>query len=143
MSTNIKLKIKNLRLKKGFTLLELLVVIAIIGILLGLAAVSMSSAQKKGRDARKKGDLRSIQNGLEQYYSVCGNLYPTPDLSSPSDYYSFVSCTSLSLNILPTIPLDPLTTPYLCSGTCDSSEYKICTTLESESVSSYCVQSQQ
>lgn len=55
--------------KKGFTLLELLVVISIIGILVALGAVAFSTAQRKGRDAKRRGDMKAVQNAFEQYYA--------------------------------------------------------------------------
>lgn len=57
---------------EGFTLLELLVVISIIGILIALGTVSYSAAQKKSRDAKRRADIKSLQNGFEQYYSQSG-----------------------------------------------------------------------
>ena len=62
--------------QKGFTLLELLVVISLIGLLVGIGSVSYTSAQKKSRDARRKGDLKAVQNAFEQYYSENGSIYP-------------------------------------------------------------------
>lgn len=53
---------------KGFTLLELLVVISIIAILLGMIIFSLSSAQKKSRDSRRKADIKAAQQGFEQWY---------------------------------------------------------------------------
>jgi prepilin-type N-terminal cleavage/methylation domain-containing protein len=64
--------------KRGYTLLELLIVIALIGILVTIAAVSYSSAQKKTRDSRRTTDVKSIQNALEQYYSDHDGTYPDP-----------------------------------------------------------------
>ncbi|HUD02706.1 MAG TPA: prepilin-type N-terminal cleavage/methylation domain-containing protein, partial [Candidatus Paceibacterota bacterium] len=61
--------------KKGFTLIELMVVIAIIGILASIIMVSLSSAQSKGRDAKRVADIRTIQLALEEYYNDNGN-YP-------------------------------------------------------------------
>jgi len=61
--------------RKGFTLIELLVVITIIAILIAAGAVSYTNAQRKGRDARRKSDLKAIQQGLDQYFSQNGK-YP-------------------------------------------------------------------
>lgn len=61
--------------KNGFTLIELLVVISIIAILSSAAMVSFSVAQTKGRDGKRKADLKGIQQALEQYYQTNGK-YP-------------------------------------------------------------------
>lgn len=53
----------------GFTLLELLVVISIIGILVAVGTTSYSTAQKKSRDARRRGDMKAVQSAFEQYYA--------------------------------------------------------------------------
>jgi prepilin-type N-terminal cleavage/methylation domain-containing protein len=124
----ITTKILNLKFQSAFTLLEMLVVIGIIGILVGLGAVSYSTAQKKARDAKRKQDLKAIQNALEQYYSVCGYQYPTP----VSSKFSTIICPSPSIAIMPTVPVDPKTiTPYPCNG-CSNSNYSICAATENE-----------
>ena len=66
--------------RKGFTLIELLVVIAIIGILAGFAIASFTSAQAKGRDSRRKGDLDALKKALELAKQDCtgGGYYPAP-----------------------------------------------------------------
>lgn len=61
--------------KNAFTLLEILVVISIIGILVVLGTAAYSTTQKKGRDARRKADIKAIQNGFEQYHAKT-NAYP-------------------------------------------------------------------
>lgn len=74
----MKLKTVNSKLKinsPGFTLIELLIVIAIIGILTSMGLYSWGSAQQKARDNRRKNDLKSIQQALENYYQNYGN-YP-------------------------------------------------------------------
>lgn len=62
--------------RNAFTLLEILVVISIIGILVVLGTAAYSTTQKKGRDARRKADIKAIQNGFEQYQAK-NNAYPT------------------------------------------------------------------
>jgi prepilin-type N-terminal cleavage/methylation domain-containing protein len=127
-------------IKKGFSLLELLVVIGIIAILLAIGAASYSTVQRKSRDAKRRGDLKVLQQSAEQYYATCGNLYPTIG----GGYNSAFICAAPSLVILPTaqVPFDPKTgTAYGCGGVCDTLQYTLCATPEIES--SICVSNQQ
>ncbi len=105
--------------KKGFTLLEVLIVIAIIGILVSIGLASYSTAQSKSRDARRRGDLKAIQNAFEQYYADSATAsYPT-------------SCSSISSVYLPAgIPTDPQGDPYT-NPTCSATEYCFCADMES------------
>lgn len=140
----MKIRIKNLESRiKGFTMIELLVVISIIVLLITIGLTSFSTAQKKGRDAKRKSDLRDFKNALEQYYSACGLVYPTPGAS----IHTPVICTSPSIAILPTIPSDPRGTPYYCptpvATKCSNSQFTVCTNLEGDSTSQYCVNSSQ
>lgn len=145
MSHDMKnIQISNsLRSRVGFTLLELLVVLAIIVILISMGVSSFGSAQKKGRDAKRKSDLKEVQTALEQYYSVCSFNYPVP-----TNFYSQgIVCSSPSIAILPTIPSDPRSSPYYCptpvATNCTSSSYTICTSLESEPTPEFCFRNQQ
>jgi prepilin-type N-terminal cleavage/methylation domain-containing protein len=118
-----------MKIKKAFTLLEMLVVVGIIAILVGLGISSYSTAQKKARDAKRKSDLKAIQNALEQYYSICGFQYPTPQASGG---FTSIYCPSPTTAIMPTVPVDPKTiTPYPCFN-CSSSRYTIYAVTETE-----------
>ncbi|PIY68597.1 hypothetical protein COY90_05155 [Candidatus Roizmanbacteria bacterium CG_4_10_14_0_8_um_filter_39_9] len=122
----------------AFTLLEMLIVLGIIAIIISIASVSYSTAQKKSRDARRKSDLKLIQSSFEQYYSLCGYQYPV----GSGGAVPTVGCTSPVAIILPTVPVDPRSTPYPMSVS-TSSTYTICTTLEVETPASYCLSNQQ
>jgi type II secretory pathway pseudopilin PulG len=118
----------------------MLVIIGIIGVLINFGFVSYSTAQKKARDAKRKSDLKAIQNAMEQYYSICGYTYPLPTNSAFTNIY----CASPTTGIMPSLPKDPkTTTPYPCNP-CSSTSYSLCTNnLESESPTGYCLQNQQ
>ncbi|MBM3282806.1 prepilin-type N-terminal cleavage/methylation domain-containing protein [Candidatus Gottesmanbacteria bacterium] len=127
------------KIQVGFTLLEVLVVIAIIAILITIGIASFSTVQKKGRDSKRKSDLKEVQTALEQYYSVCGYNYPVPT----GFYTQGIICSSPSIAIMPAPPSDPrVVTPYYCSA-CNSTSYTICAQLESEPTPQYCLSNQQ
>lgn len=65
----------------GFTLIEILVAITIISILLAAATASYTSAQKKGRDGKRKVDLKAVQQALELYFQTNGK-YPAGSTGS-------------------------------------------------------------
>ena len=122
--------------------MELLVVISIIAILITVGLTSFSTAQKKARDSKRKNDIKEVQTALEQYYSVCGSVYPTG--ADDSFYAGGIVCSSPSLAMMPTVPSDP---PYYCptpaATNCTSLTYQICASLESETPSTFCLTNQQ
>jgi prepilin-type N-terminal cleavage/methylation domain-containing protein len=128
---------------KGFTLLELLVVIGIISVLVGLGTVAYSTAQKKSRDAKRKGDMKAMQSALEQYYSVCGYVYP-------GSVASGIVCASPAVTFIadadmPTDPTSGLEYDYTYTGA--SNTYTLCApnspAFESEATDPYCLDNQQ
>ena len=69
--------------QKGFTLIELLVVVAIIGILSGIAFVSISGARESAYDTQIRSELSQIRSNAEQYYYGDGDgSYYEYELSS-------------------------------------------------------------
>ncbi|EKD96194.1 MAG: hypothetical protein ACD_24C00151G0004 [uncultured bacterium] len=113
--------------KSAFTLLELLVVSGIIAFLVVAGTISYTTVQAKARDAKRKSDLKDIQNALEQYFSGCGLKYP---ISAPGDLVAgnILSCLSPP-NTFITYPAGPLGGNYQCVGAaseCDIDSYTIC-----------------
>lgn len=105
---------------KGFTLLELLVVIAIIGILSAVGLGSYMNSRKKGADARRRADLKEIQNAMEQAYAIDG-AYPTTEAGVDALF---------SDGVMPSPP-GSLDTTYIQDISTGSS-YAFCATLEVE-----------
>jgi prepilin-type N-terminal cleavage/methylation domain-containing protein len=108
--------------QRAFTLLEILVVISIIGILIALGAASYTTAQKTGRDARRKADIKSIQEGFEQFYASNASQYPTSASEAWSDNTIF--------------PAGELRDPrnsdtYVYTVNTDANGYCVCALLES------------
>ena len=62
--------------RKGFTIIELLIVIAVIAILVGIALPRFKGMQDEANIARAKGDLRTIQTGIQSYY-IHNSAIPT------------------------------------------------------------------
>lgn len=86
--------------RRGFSLFELLVTISIIGILMAVAMVSYSSAQKKARDNRRVQDMNAIQKAAEQRYAT--NSYVYPQSTALSEWR-----TATGEQIMEVFPTDP------------------------------------
>lgn len=100
---------------RGFTLIELLVVIAIIGLLATLGVVSLDSAMKKARDARRLSDISQIQKALEIYKDTYGQYpgntdddYGGWDIGNKT-YTPFITDLQTS-GIMPKVPMDSIGT---------------------------------
>lgn len=111
--------------QKAFTLLELLVVIAIIGILISLGVASFSNAQRKARDSRRREDIKSMQNGLEQFYANNNGSYPVG--VTVSAIVDAAGTTYFPAGA----PVDPKNvSPLIYTATSGTGTYCICARLE-------------
>jgi prepilin-type N-terminal cleavage/methylation domain-containing protein len=96
---------------RGFTIVEIAVVTLIIGILVSLVLVVYGKVQAQARDSRRESDVRTIMQGLKDYYRDNGE-YP---LACPTNG---TACNASLLNsylvtkYIPSIPLDPKGTDY-------------------------------
>lgn len=100
----------------GFTLLELLVVISIVGLLVAMGAVAFSTAQQRGRDSRRRGDIQAVQKAFEQYYAENGD-------------YSSTCSTMANAHMPGGLPVDPRPSSSY-TITCATGAYCACATLE-------------
>lgn len=78
---SIRLKHRDMNIKKGFTLIELLVVIAIIAILSTVAVTVFRGITANARDSVRIKDLQAIKQALELYRNDF-HYYPTTDLTN-------------------------------------------------------------
>lgn len=113
--------------KSGFTLFELLVSISIMGIMVALAMVSYSSAQRKARDTRRKEDMKTVQTAAEQYYSLSG-AYSYPSTTAPGDW-----TTTDGQVMLQKFPTDPKGTGWTGYTYGIATTYCACAAVESDS----------
>ncbi|MBI2009966.1 MAG: type II secretion system protein [Candidatus Chisholmbacteria bacterium] len=70
----------------GFTLVEVLVVMGLIAILGSLLFGNFLKSQRRGFDAQRQGDLKTIQNAFEQYYVANDGVYPVNDTEGGSEF---------------------------------------------------------
>ena len=125
------LSLRKERAIKGFTLIEIMIVVAIIGVFLVIALWAYRLQLLKGRDARRKADLATWQNLLEDYAndSVC---YPEGMIACGSTQGEFFE------GYLSDIPCDPINNIHynymytFDEGSGCNKWYKIYTKLENE-----------
>jgi len=109
---------------QGFTLLELMLVIVILGVLVLLISGNFFTSLKKGRDARRKTDLKEIKNALELYYQDYGE-YPEPTYMNFGSSFSRGNKTYFQK--LPQDPLEKCSYKYMRT---DSQTYYLLSTIE-------------
>jgi general secretion pathway protein G len=126
--------------RAGFTLIEILVVVAIIALLAGTVLVGLATVTQKGRDARRISDLKSIQAGLELYFTKNG-CYPSGGSTGTScgnggamtlaDLKNVLALATIGVNNTPDDPRANSGTHYLYGS--DGSDYRLEATLEDHS----------
>jgi prepilin-type N-terminal cleavage/methylation domain-containing protein len=67
-----------MRIRRGFTLVELMIVMGLLGILASVVLNNFIGTIAKGRDARRKDDLKQIAKGLEAFATDFGG-YPASE----------------------------------------------------------------
>lgn len=99
--------------KKGFTLIELLVVIGILSVLLVITLVAINPARQfsLANNTKRRSDVNSILNAVQQYASDNKGVLPTGITTSAQNVSSTAAnvCASLVTDYLAALPVDPLT----------------------------------
>ena len=97
--------------RPAFTIIELMIAVSIIAILTGIAAVSYSGIQQRGRDASRKNDLSQVKVALSSYYaSQIPAVYVTSATAATINGSTDSVSTTLSPNYIKTVPVDPFNT---------------------------------
>jgi prepilin-type N-terminal cleavage/methylation domain-containing protein len=106
---------------QGFSLVELLVVISLMAILMALASVSFTAAQRRARDAKRRADISAVQKGFEQYFAQTGTYAACATMGGSTTYFP---------SGLPTDPRNDATAGYVYTSSCNASAYCYCALLE-------------
>ncbi|MFZ6034847.1 MAG: type II secretion system protein [Patescibacteria group bacterium] len=110
--------------KKGFTLIELLIIMIILGVIAAMISGNFMTSLKKGRDAKRKADLESMQKAMELYYEDQRRYPPSINAGSPLN-------DSVSGKVyMQSIPYDPKGTRYEYETDATGSYYRLFACLE-------------
>src|SRR3989344_7465568 len=104
---------------RGFTLIEILIAIAILATLTSVFLGNFISSLSRGRDSKRKQDLRNVAQGLELYYNDF-QAYPT---ALPNPGASFAHPSDSTVVYMRAIPGDPISAKKYCY-TSAGSDYK-------------------
>jgi len=105
----------------GFTLVEIILVIGMIGVILGglIAVIDPAAQFRKGRDAQRKSDIRTIQQAVELYRADNG-AYPEFGSDARGHTYGWARATGLDINRFGIIYLRETPEGPGVSGSCRS-----------------------
>ena len=79
---------RDVKRKRGFTLLELLVVVAIMAVLMGLLLPAVLKTKNKSKDRRSQVQIASLSSAIDGYILEHHHLpAPSGDLNDGYDYY--------------------------------------------------------
>lgn len=122
------------KINKAFTLIELLVVISIIASLLAVGVPNFIGMRQRGRDSKRKVDLKEIQSALE-LYKLNQNPPSYPDsLPNPKTLWEDTSTGTVYMKLVPADPLSSSSNKkyYYKKSTSSGIEYDLYACLENQ-----------
>lgn len=108
------LTVNKRRRRLGFTLIEILVAITIIATLAGAVILTTGNARDKGKDTRRKNDLKAINSAIIAYRADKSHWPPDNIYSTTLEYASYSSADWLDdihpyINKMPNDPVINIT----------------------------------
>lgn len=97
---------------KGFTLIELLITISIITVLASFGIFTFGGAQKKGRDAQRKNDIKQYQIATLALASKNKGFYPLESTTVSADDAVAGLCFDIGLAGCPSDPKESTDATY-------------------------------
>jgi prepilin-type N-terminal cleavage/methylation domain-containing protein len=102
--------------QKGFTLIELLVVIGILAVLLAITLIAINPARQfaQANDTKRRSDVNSILNAVNQFMADNGGVPPAGIPVAPNPAANVADtgadiCDDLVDNYIAALPSDPTT----------------------------------
>lgn len=119
--------------KIGFTLIEIIIVIVLLGILVVWASPNLINSLSRGRDARRRFDLKSVEKALQEYYGD-NRQYPNSDGNGNIDTYTWGGeFTFNGIMYMRELPKDPRLSQQYYYEKIDDDNYILEACLESPS----------
>lgn len=79
---------KEIKTKKGFTIIEVVLVLAIAGLIFLMVFIALPALQRSQRDSQRRQDLSRVQSQLTNY--LTNNRNKTPDFESGAGQADFI-----------------------------------------------------
>ena len=77
---------KNIKSKKGFTIIEVVLVLAIAGLIFLMVCIALPQLQRAQRDTQRRNDMARLATAITQFQTNNGGKIPNEIASAQSDF---------------------------------------------------------